>query len=194
VGHRRRDQEMTIGTVRSVLICTTQILEEWGKGGWDGQACSMCGREWNALEPKGAGNMVVTWSFDHSDADQYWLAPSPPPQPPVVVVAAAAVVVVVVKECLWMPLKAYREKDNGFQPFYAGGKFLGTHWVGCWVGPRDGLDVVEKRKNLLGLSGIKTSNCSVIIIIIIIILRLKLTWKVYKIQSVPRSKHTPSQL
>jgi hypothetical protein len=29
---------------------------------------------------------------------------------------------------------APRERDSG------------THWIGCWVGPRAGLDAVEKRK------------------------------------------------
>jgi hypothetical protein len=24
----------------------------------------------------------------------------------------------------------------------------GTHWIGCWVGPRAGLDAVKKRKTL----------------------------------------------
>jgi hypothetical protein len=30
----------------------------------------------------------------------------------------------------------------------------GTHWIGVWVGPRTGLDVVEKR-NILPLPGIQ---------------------------------------
>jgi hypothetical protein len=30
----------------------------------------------------------------------------------------------------------------------------GTHWIGGWVGPRTGLDVVEKR-NILPLPGIQ---------------------------------------
>jgi hypothetical protein len=28
------------------------------------------------------------------------------------------------------------------------GKALGTHWIGGWVAPRTGLDVVERRKIL----------------------------------------------
>jgi hypothetical protein len=32
--------------------------------------------------------------------------------------------------------------------FTSGGKASGTHWMGGWVGPRAGLDDVEKRKFL----------------------------------------------
>jgi hypothetical protein len=33
--------------------------------------------------------------------------------------------------------------------------FLGTHWIKGWVGPRIGLEAVQKRK-ILPLSGIET--------------------------------------
>jgi hypothetical protein len=33
-------------------------------------------------------------------------------------------------------------------PLYPRGKSHGTHWIGGWVGPRTGLDDVEKRKFL----------------------------------------------
>jgi hypothetical protein len=32
--------------------------------------------------------------------------------------------------------------------FTAGERASGTHWIGCWVDPRAGLDDVEKRKFL----------------------------------------------
>jgi hypothetical protein len=35
------------------------------------------------------------------------------------------------------------------QPLLYQGKNSGTHWLGAWVGPRAGLDVVAKRKILL---------------------------------------------
>jgi hypothetical protein len=31
-------------------------------------------------------------------------------------------------------------------PFTPGERALGTHWIGGWVGPRAGLDAVERRK------------------------------------------------
>jgi hypothetical protein len=34
-------------------------------------------------------------------------------------------------------------------PFSPGERAPGTHWLGCWVGPRAGLDDVEKRKFLI---------------------------------------------
>jgi hypothetical protein len=44
------------------------------------------------------------------------------------------------------------ELDGGGQlharPLYPRGRALGTHWVGGWVGPRAGLDTVEKVKSL----------------------------------------------
>jgi hypothetical protein len=33
-------------------------------------------------------------------------------------------------------------------PLYPREKAAGTHWMGGWEGPRDGLDVVDKRKIL----------------------------------------------
>jgi hypothetical protein len=33
-------------------------------------------------------------------------------------------------------------------PIPPGGRYVGTHWIGRWVGPRAGLDAVAKRKNL----------------------------------------------
>jgi hypothetical protein len=30
-----------------------------------------------------------------------------------------------------------------------------THWIGCWVGPRDGLDILEKRKGIKSQKGKK---------------------------------------
>jgi len=38
---------------------------------------------------------------------------------------------------------------------YPRGKISGTHWIGCWVGPRAGLDMVEKTK---GPCPIRESN------------------------------------
>jgi hypothetical protein len=38
--------------------------------------------------------------------------------------------------------------------FIPGEKDTGTHWIGGWVGPRTGLDEVEKRK-FLTLSGLE---------------------------------------
>jgi hypothetical protein len=38
--------------------------------------------------------------------------------------------------------------------FTPGGKVTGTHWIGGWVDPIAGLDVVEKRK-LLTLPGLE---------------------------------------
>jgi hypothetical protein len=32
--------------------------------------------------------------------------------------------------------------------FISGGRAAGTHWIGSWVGPRAGMDDVEKRKFL----------------------------------------------
>jgi len=32
------------------------------------------------------------------------------------------------------------------QPLYPQGRALGTHWIGCQVGPRAVLDMVMKRK------------------------------------------------
>jgi hypothetical protein len=40
------------------------------------------------------------------------------------------------------------------RPFYPQGRSPGTHWIGGWVGFRDGLDDVEKRR-FLTLPGIK---------------------------------------
>jgi hypothetical protein len=34
------------------------------------------------------------------------------------------------------------------RPLYPRGKSPGTHWMGCWVDPRAGLDDLEKRKFL----------------------------------------------
>jgi hypothetical protein len=33
-------------------------------------------------------------------------------------------------------------------PLYPGKRVPGTHWIGCWMGPRTGLDDMEKRKFL----------------------------------------------
>jgi hypothetical protein len=44
-----------------------------------------------------------------------------------------------------------------FRPRYPGEKFLGTHWVGGWVGPRVGLDSVkERREKFIGSVGNQT--------------------------------------
>jgi hypothetical protein len=40
------------------------------------------------------------------------------------------------------------------RPLYPGERIPGTYWIGGWVGPRAGLDDVEKRK-FLTLSGLE---------------------------------------
>jgi hypothetical protein len=45
----------------------------------------------------------------------------------------------------WLELSGQLRAPTALPP---GGKAPGTHWIGGWVGPRDGLDDVEKRKFL----------------------------------------------
>jgi hypothetical protein len=40
-------------------------------------------------------------------------------------------------------------------PLYLGDRASGSHWIGGWVGPTAGLNVVEKRKISLPLPGIE---------------------------------------
>lgn len=35
---------------------------------------------------------------------------------------------------------------------------LKTHWTGRWVGPSDGLDILEKRKKIFAPTGIRTAD------------------------------------
>jgi hypothetical protein len=44
------------------------------------------------------------------------------------------------------------------QPLYPGERAAGTHWIGGWVGPRAGLDAVEKRRSGLSNYLIKCMN------------------------------------
>jgi hypothetical protein len=47
----------------------------------------------------------------------------------------------------WLATRPYRYTPGENAP--------GTHWVGGWVGPRVGLDVVEEGENLLSLPEIE---------------------------------------
>jgi hypothetical protein len=47
----------------------------------------------------------------------------------------------------------YIKKLKFAKVFTPGERAPGTHWIGGWVGPRTGLDVVEKR-NIFPLPGI----------------------------------------
>jgi hypothetical protein len=51
-------------------------------------------------------------------------------------------------------MKAYEWTPSRSDSFTPGERASGTHWIGGWVGPRDSLDDVEKRK-LLTLPGLE---------------------------------------
>jgi hypothetical protein len=58
------------------------------------------------------------------------------------------------KELEKLIMALYKNKYNFQKVFTPRERTLGTHWIGGWVGPKTGLNVVEKR-NILPLPGIK---------------------------------------